>query len=356
MFLVILFNPEYITINSVPHWLDDNAPSCRPLTFGTLCRSQAKLRNSLPKASITVATCFERPYLCFDGTNENETLDTFDVSNDGSADHGIPGNTEKHPTKVHFTSLGPENTNPKGVTPTHQPTFQNPFLSTPIDYRRASDSSSSSETVRPGAFAQHRDTFWRLFEACRANDDQNNDNATPVRASRSVFCNSQLFGHRDTIARLHFKQNITMSLPGHILEKIAAYLSRGDYKNMRLTCYSWAEHMPHLQIGIAQRLPTEIVLKILGLLQLPEFDAARHTCRLWFMAGLDYKLATVMLRRSGLYSAHLHDIEEERLRFDRYNIDSNSVYAKFDNVCSDQIDREWLMSKRLATECRLSGY
>lgn len=310
----------------------------------------------MPKASTIIAAYSDRPHLHLDGTNEIEQPDLSNMSLHRSNSIEVSKVPENHSSKVHFADLNAQETSIKSETLTCQPTFQDPFLGTHIHDRRASDASSSSGTVRPGAFAHHRDTFWRLFDANNADADQDDNIFLPAQAIKSNFRKPGWFGHRDTLARLHFKQNCTISVPDSVLENIAAYLDGTDYQNMRLTCQRWAEHLPHRRYSLAQTLPTEVTLKILSLLQLPEYDAAKHTCKSWFTAGLDHKLAVTILRRSGIHSAYLQDVEHQRLKFAQHQIESNSNFSDVYDSDLSKIDHEWLASKRLATECMLSGH
>jgi len=61
-----------------------------------------------------------------------------------------------------------------------------------------------------------------------------------------------------------------------------------------------------------------------------------------------------MLRSAGCYPAFLQDVEQERRKLLNDAQEARVVYDE-DRSCSvGRIDQEWLMSKRLSTECRLS--
>ncbi|PHH87695.1 hypothetical protein CDD83_8527 [Cordyceps sp. RAO-2017] len=49
----------------------------------------------------------------------------------------------------------------------------------------------------------------------------------------------------------------------------------------------------------AMKLPTEILQQIYFLLCPRDFNAARHSCRAWFVAGLHRVLLMEMLRKGG---------------------------------------------------------
>lgn len=130
------------------------------------------------------------------------------------------------------------------------PTFQNPFSEqAEAQSRRASTTSQDSDDVLPQGFAKHRDTLARLVydveEDGEVEEDRNSSNYTPTQASVIYPLRSQhlLRQHRDTLARLHFRQNSDKVLPGSILEAIAVLLCFEDYKNMRLTCRHWADRL-----------------------------------------------------------------------------------------------------------------
>lgn len=52
-------------------------------------------------------------------------------------------------------------------------------------------------------------------------------------------------------------------------------------------------------ISAASRTPTEVLQQLYYMLGPKDFNAARHTCRSWMRASLDFNLLGVMLRRGG---------------------------------------------------------
>jgi len=231
------------------------------------------------------------------------------------------------------------------------PSFSNPFSDDSAD----SNSSDASDLERPNAFFGHRDTLARLYEADLSDSDSGDGSYTPTQLGLSLFRNHQLAIHRDTLARLHFKQNSSKALPSHILRKIASYVDPVDRKNMRLTCRQWAEHIPRTKPNVAQGLPAEILLTLYDCLLPSDYDAARHTCMNWFMVGLDDKIAKHMLSTSGSYPAYLQDLVEERQKLLSSNLQLPPPAQHDGDTADALIDKEWLMSKRLATESRLSS-
>lgn len=130
------------------------------------------------------------------------------------------------------------------------PTFQNPFSKqVEAQSRRTSATSQDSNDVLPEMFAKHRDTLARLVynneESGMEEEDQDQCEYTPTQDSVTSSRNSHclLRQHRDTLARLHFRQNGEHALPGLVLTTIASFLSPKDYKNMRLTCRYWADEL-----------------------------------------------------------------------------------------------------------------
>lgn len=345
MSLLILFDPEYITINSIPYALDADEKAAQPLSFGTPSRS-CSVRTVGPQSKKKAQT---RPAksVTFDGSAELEdnvpTITTHQMT-DAEArtlDSIIT-------PKVHFQAPSLLQTATQQALLRARTSFNNPFSDEDASARRDSGSSTASDLVRPSAFLNHRDTLDRLYASTEEDDDE-----TP----QEVFLRRpQLYAHRDTLARLHFLQNGDVELPDHVLLHVAGYLSREEYENMRLVCRRWTEHLPRPKIVAAQRLPHEILVLILSRLLLPDFDAARHTCKSWFMASLDPKIATPVLRSSGGQNAYLHDLQHERQRHLERCLQLHTDDLEIDMDEPNQIDEVWLMSKRLATESRLSGH
>ncbi|KAK5943267.1 hypothetical protein PMZ80_004274 [Knufia obscura] len=218
-----------------------------------------------------------------------------------------------------------------------------------------SDPPSPSELDRPNAFPGHRDTLARLHEVSPPESEPDEGNYSPSQSGLSLFRPGLNLLHRDTLARLHFKQNFSKALPEDVLRMIASYLDPQDCKNMRLTCRQWAEHLPQPKLGVAQRLPAEILLDIFAYLPATDYDAARHTCKNWFMVGLDHKVAKPMLRSSGSYPAYHQDLALERAKLLGSSLQAAEVTDHEEQYNNTLIDKEWLMSKRLATESRLSS-
>lgn len=357
MFLMILFDPDYVTVNSIPYWLDPASQSIRPLTPGKH-RPSRKRSSQIVRPTATISAAQHKGQVCsYDGVHEVQDQEKSFINTRlhiSSCSETIQDNSNVT-AKVHFTLPHPLDVVSK-YSNRRALVFTDPFLEHNDDNRRISTSSTSSELIPRGAFAYHKDTFGRLL---KARDEENEDieNAASLTSTNSnLFHRHEMFVHRDTLALLHYKQNLTIALPDQVLSIIARYLDRTDYRNLRLTCRRWAENLPRPSIGVAQQIPNEILLQIFGLLSLPDYDAARHTCKWWFIVALDFKLASSILRCSGLQSAFLRDLEQEQLKILNSRSSRTSDDTEVFDTDADKVNHEWLVAKRLATECRLSGF
>lgn len=157
-----------------------------------------------------------------------------------------------HPMRVQFAAS-------PYLQTTHQfsdyraPTFQNPFSEQlEAQSRRTSTTSQDSDDFLLTTFAKHRDTLARLGhnvlegELADEEDGRGSCEYTPTQASLATSrrSNCLLRQHRDTLARLHFRQNCDKALPVSVLEVIASLVDQKDFLNMRLTCRRWADHFP----------------------------------------------------------------------------------------------------------------
>jgi hypothetical protein len=135
-------------------------------------------------------------------------------------------------------------------------------------------------------------------------------------------------GHRDTLALLHLRNH------------------------------------PEPAITAATTIPSEIVQQIYQHLDPLDFHAARHTCKKWFLASLDTGLLRRMTRKAGCSQAADEDAQrldvrterrrlnlERRLSLEHAGQQTLDCHAfKMESSISD----EWLLSKRLATEARIT--
>jgi hypothetical protein len=104
----------------------------------------------------------------------------------------------------------------------------------------------------------------------------------------------------------------------------------------------------------SSRLPIEILQQIFNLLSPLEFDAARHTCRLWLFASLDRTLLTSQLNSGGWQAGAEQDLLEASAHFrTKRHGSSGSMYEVNSTSVSQAVSAEWILSKRLAAETRL---
>ena len=148
-------------------------------------------------------------------------------------------------------------------------------------------------------------------------------------------------GHRDTFAILGIRreQHRDIGLPVGFFERLVHYISFKTYLAIRLSCRSWSAAIsqvrPPWQRAVT-RIPVEIMEQIFYHLSPVDFNAARHTCRVWMIASLETRLLTYMLKRGGWWTAALAD------------------QALYEGGVEQSLGGlEWLLSKRLATECTL---
>lgn len=179
------------------------------------------------------------------------------------------------------------------------------------------------------------------------------DDRFEARMSEEIHCATtfdssvdvtKFAGHRDTFAVLDLRQlrHRGSNLPAIIFTRTAPYPDFDTYKSVRLTCHSWSMAVTKaypLLIANSMLLPTEILEKIYVELSPLDFNAARHTCRAWMLASLNENMLLYMLNRGGWLRAATADRE---------------VVAEQDpEHMSITISDDWLLGKRLATECSL---
>jgi hypothetical protein len=86
----------------------------------------------------------------------------------------------------------------------------------------------------------------------------------------------------------------------------------------------------------AIRLPQEIVRHVYYYLAPPDFNSARHTCRLWYISSLEHHVLETMLERGGWVTS-----------FQRQSASHHHSKSQL------HVNIEWLMSKFIARECAL---
>ena len=150
--------------------------------------------------------------------------------------------------------------------------------------------------------------------------------------------------HRDTFAILDLRklQDRRLTLPEAFWQGLVQYLDYETYLAVRLSCRCWSAAISRsrpIRLPTVSMLPAEILENIYTRLYPMDFNAARHTCREWMITSLDEKLLSDMLKRGGWWAAAQADMELQEAR--------GGIRSP------DTVSQEWLLSKRLATECSL---
>jgi len=155
---------------------------------------------------------------------------------------------------------------------------------------------------------------------------------------------SRFGDHRDTFALLGLRhlQSQRIELPAMFFERLLHYIDYETYLAIRLSCRCWSEAITRIcpiVSPLACQLPAEILEKIYGYLDPVDFNAARHACRAWMIASLGETLLKLMLGRGGWQGAA--------------NADASLRGDLSQQETAENVSEEWVMSKRLATECSL---
>ncbi|OAP62180.1 hypothetical protein AYL99_04383 [Fonsecaea erecta] len=251
------------------------------------------------------------------------------------------------PSVVHF--LSDDHLNWREREPA---TFVNPFTPEESSSRKTSTSSDATAYLRPNAFAGHRDTLARLHFNTRYNDDD--DSADSDTDSFATALTRQPSVSRTYRKASQAGSNLDLFYPQRVVDTVLQHLTFDEYKTMRLVCRHWHAHLPQPKFPGAYLLPREILKEVFSYLDPSSFDAARHTCKAWFLVSLDRKLLEAMLRASGCRAALATDLERMRGSIEGKRRSWDSCLGPMQTDAEDIIDKEWLCSKRLATESRLS--
>ena len=247
-------------------------------------------------------------------------------------------------------------------------TFRNPFQACDtLDSRKPSDSSSDDSTyLRANAFAGHRDTLARIQRP----HPTNNSGLSPVPSSSSSIDSLVLpvlhhfGGHWETFDHILFRRRTAPYASGAIIERLLRYTGFQDYLNLRLTCRQWYRALPEPSMPGSYRVPREVLQQVFSYLAPCDFDAARHTCRKWFDAGLDVHLLRMMLRTAQCQNAFKTDLRKlQDLQADNLDApcmlrgrDSHPMPLAIPHAEQRHVSEQWLMSKRIATATRLSEH
>ena len=151
-------------------------------------------------------------------------------------------------------------------------------------------------------------------------------------------------GHRDTFAVLGLRdmQIRGPELPVTFFQRLLDYINFEDYLAVRLSCRCWSAGITLARPVVmppVRELPAEILEKIYANLSPVDLNAARHTCRAWMIDSLEERLLTRLLKEGRWWRAAKADMD---------------LHEEFNGHRTvDSISEEWLLSKRLATECSL---
>lgn len=179
------------------------------------------------------------------------------------------------------------------------------------------------------------------FERFRASLSEELHRASTLDSSIDL---TNFGGHRDTFAVLGLRrmQIRGLELPEAFFQRLVRCLDFEEYLAFRLSCRCWSTGItlarPLIMPSVCQ-LPTEILEKVYAYLSPVDLNAARHTCRAWMIGSLQERLLTRALKEGGWWTAAEADVDLHE------ELDGHRTI--------DSINREWLLSKRLATECSL---
>lgn len=158
-------------------------------------------------------------------------------------------------------------------------------------------------------------------------------------------------GHRDTFGLVQMHGGLAAAaprrslgqqpgLPRTFFQRLERHVDFDTYLSIRLSCRCWSAAISSVRpprfATVASVLPVEIIQRICAQLSPIDFNAARHICRAWMLASLSYGLLVQMLQRGGWWSAARADMARMEERSPRR-----------------MLGGEWLLSKRLSTECSL---
>ena len=151
-------------------------------------------------------------------------------------------------------------------------------------------------------------------------------------------------GHRDTFALFGLRRKPIKGpeLPGSFFQRLLKYINFSDYKTVRLSCRCWSAGITRARPVVmpsVYRLPAELLEKVYACLSPIDLNASRRSCRAWMIGSLEERLLTRVLKEGGWWRAAKADMDlYEEIKGHR---------------TPDSINEEWLLSKRLATECSL---
>ncbi|KAL8871795.1 MAG: hypothetical protein Q9174_002443, partial [Haloplaca sp. 1 TL-2023] len=282
-------------------------PPADPLATGPL-RPRASTRGS-PTEPISISSPIASPpiYTSSDSETDSETHYRGRTSRNNNARAGL------HPRFVIDESPPSGSTSPEEL--------EDPRNDTEPQRRLSTESRESLQEPRP--------------------PERVHTNLFGILASSATFNEMSLAGfggHRDTLATLRLqrlKHSVDMSIAAFAV--LASYLDFETYKAVRLVCRCWSTAFTYVRPPVfppVYYLPVEVLKHIYGFLEPMDLNAARHTCRKWMIASLEYRFLEGMLVAGGF----------------RASLEAD---AKMNEAMGHPFGGEWRLSKRLATECSL---
>lgn len=117
-------------------------------------------------------------------------------------------------------------------------------------------------------------------------------NVVPIPTIRSTYTTSNI------------ENAVAPEVLQPILAKIISYLDHGSLLSARLIARSWFEACVQrrpLRFPPFYRIPIELIQLILGFSSPSAFNAARYTCRAWYLSSLEKSLLKAQLKALGFY-------------------------------------------------------
>ena len=149
-------------------------------------------------------------------------------------------------------------------------------------------------------------------------------------------------GHRDTFALIGWRRMPRRAgdLPCQFFQRLIQFINHDTYLAIRRSCRSWSAAITYVRppkLPPVYFVPQEVLELVYKHLEPIDLNAARRTCRAWMMASLEWRLLISMLKRGGWWTGFQTDLMAQNPS----------------SLLRTNVNEEWLMSKRLATECSL---
>ena len=196
----------------------------------------------------------------------------------------------------------------------------------------------------------HDDNGWSLTDQVSVSSSESSASSPYLRALAFA-------GHRDTFARIKYHRHIAPEIPLSIWNNVLMHLTQKDFLNLRLASKVWHSTLPAPRLPASCHLPIEIIQQIYHYLAPQDFNAARHTCKAWYIAARDRELLALKLRKGGWWAAAEADIELRKVHSLQGRLHTSPSYlvdGNSEDGHEDLSDEIWLLSKRLTIECSFS--